>query len=80
MQATYLRSERVERLPSGELIALPLGLREHNRVRALPVEGDDVLEHGRAMPGGDLDSYVRHSGGQLVVLHNNDIPTQRSRN
>lgn len=69
---THLRSERVERLPRGELVALPLGLREYDSVRTLAIEGDDVLQHRRAMAGVYLDSHVRHRRRQLVVLHNND--------
>lgn len=64
----YLRREGLEGLAIGKLIALGLGVGEDDGVGSLAVVGDDVLQHARPMPGGNLDGQVLYSRGQLIHL------------
>lgn len=70
---TYLRRERLESLSVGKLVALCLGVREDDGVRALAVVGDDVLQHARPMPRGNLDRQVLDGRRELV-----DLPSKKA--
>lgn len=67
-RGTHLRSESLESLAVGELVALGLGVGKDDGVRALAVVGDDVLQHARPMAGGHLDRQVLDGRCQLVDL------------
>lgn len=66
----HLRCEGLEDPTRSKLVALSLGLREDNGVRALAVVRNNVLQRGRAMPEGHLDRHVLHRLRQLVILLN----------